>query len=107
MKFTKSKPFAKKSFGQNFLVDENYINQIISALNPQMGETIIEIGSGRGALTTRLIESGADVLAIELDRDLIPLLLGKFGDKKNYYISIFFLTLATLAKEGIVGKKPA
>ena len=44
-KFQKPKTiFAKKSFGQNFLVDQNYINKIISALNPQIDETIIEIG---------------------------------------------------------------
>ncbi len=86
-KFKIQKPvYAKKSFGQNFLVDQIYIDKIISALNPQTGETIIEIGAGRGALTERLIESGADVLAIELDRDLIPLLLDKFGDKKNFQV---------------------
>ncbi|HEY0656970.1 MAG TPA: 16S rRNA (adenine(1518)-N(6)/adenine(1519)-N(6))-dimethyltransferase RsmA [Pyrinomonadaceae bacterium] len=76
--------YAKKSFGQNFLVDRNYIDKIISALNLQTGETIIEIGAGRGALTEKLIESGANVLAIELDRDLIPLLQSKFGDYENF-----------------------
>jgi len=35
--------YARKSFGQNFLVDQNYIRKIIDALNPQPGETIIEI----------------------------------------------------------------
>ncbi len=49
-------PFAKKSFGQNFLVDENYIGKIIAALDLQKGETIVEIGAGRGALTEKLIE---------------------------------------------------
>jgi len=86
-RFKIQKPvYAKKSFGQNFLVDQNYIDKIISALNPQSGETIIEIGAGRGALTEKLIESGANVLAIELDWDLIPLLTDKYGDKKNFQI---------------------
>ncbi len=80
------KPFAKKSFGQNFLVDGNYIDKIIRALNPQTGETIIEIGAGRGALTEKLVESGADVLAIELDRDLIPVLLEKFAKYDNFQL---------------------
>lgn len=78
--------FAKKSFGQNFLVDQNYIGKIISALNPQTGETIVEIGAGRGALTEILIESGANVIAIELDRDLIPFLQEKFSNEDNVEI---------------------
>ncbi len=77
-------PFAKKSFGQNFLVDQNYIDKIISALNPQKDETIIEIGAGRGALTEKLIESGAKIIAVELDRDLIPLLQMDFGRYENF-----------------------
>ena len=76
--------FAKKSFGQNFLVDQNYIGKIISALNPQTGETIIEIGAGRGALTEMLIEKAEKVFAIELDRDLISLLKEKFSYKENF-----------------------
>ena len=85
MKINKqTKPFAKKSFGQNFLVDQNYINKIISALNPKENETIIEIGAGRGALTEKLVESGAEIIAIELDRDLIPLLIEDFGQNENF-----------------------
>lgn len=86
-KITKQNPkttFAKKSLGQNFLIDPNYISKIITALNPQPNETIIEIGPGRGAITERLVESGAKVIAIELDRDLIPLLQEKFRESKNF-----------------------
>ncbi len=78
--------FAKKSFGQNFLVDGNYINKIISALNPQAGETIIEIGSGRGALTEGLVESGANVIAVEIERDMIFVLKEKFGGNENFQL---------------------
>lgn len=78
--------FAKKSFGQNFLVDQNYITKIIAALNPQTGETIIEIGSGRGALTGNLIESGANVIAIELERGMIAVLRQQFGDRENFHL---------------------
>lgn len=84
MKIKKNKPFAKKSFGQNFLTDQNYIHKIVAALNPQTDETIVEIGAGRGALTEMLFESGAKIFAIELDRDLIPLLEEKFGDFENF-----------------------
>ena len=84
-KFKIQKPvYAKKSFGQNFLVDGNYIDKIISALNPQAGETIIEIGAGRGALTEKLIESGANVIAIELERDMIAVLKENFGREENF-----------------------
>lgn len=78
------KPFAKKSFGQNFLIDQNYINKIISALNPKKDDIIIEIGAGRGALTEKLVESGADVVAIELERDMIAVLRDKFAENGNF-----------------------
>ncbi len=80
----KKKPFAKKSFGQNFLVDKNYIDKIILALNPQKAETIIEIGSGRGALTEKLLETGANVTAIEIERDMIAVLKDRFSDFENF-----------------------
>ncbi len=79
-------PFAKKSLGQNFLVDQNYIYKIIDSLNLQPNETIIEIGPGRGALTKHLVESGANVIAIELDRNLVPLLRDEFKDYSNFQI---------------------
>jgi 16S rRNA (adenine1518-N6/adenine1519-N6)-dimethyltransferase len=87
-KFKVGKPvFAKKSFGQNFLVDQNYIAKIIHALNPQTGETIIEIGAGRGALTEILVESGANVIAIELERGMISILRERFSGKENFQLA--------------------
>lgn len=80
----KSQIFAKKSFGQNFLVDENYIEKIISALNLQKSDNIIEIGPGRGALTEKLVASGVNVTAIELERDMISILKEKFREKQNF-----------------------
>lgn len=79
-------PFAKKSFGQNFLVDANYIDKIIFALDPQAGETIVEIGAGRGALTEKLIESGASVVAVELERDMIAVLQARFGNTETFHL---------------------
>ena len=87
LKFPKlTSNFAKKSLGQNFLVDEIYIEKIIAELNPQPGETIIEIGAGRGALTKKLVESGANIFAIELDRDLVPILKKEFSAYENFKI---------------------
>ncbi len=76
--------FSKKSFGQNFLVDQNYISKIIGALNPQNGEVIIEIGAGRGALTEVLVETGANIIAIELERNMIAVLRERFAGQTNF-----------------------
>ena len=86
MKAGQKPVFAKKSFGQNFLVDSNYIEKIVAELNPQPGEAIIEIGAGRGALTRQLIERAGKVVAIELDKDLIPLLKNEFSEYENFYL---------------------
>lgn len=76
--------YAKKSFGQNFLVDQDFIEKIVSSLNICAGETIVEIGAGRGALTRKLLERKAKVFAVELDRDLIPVLLAELGEEENF-----------------------
>ena len=75
---------AKRSLGQNFLVEPHYQQRIVQAVQPRAGETIIEIGPGQGALTGWLIESGAQVLAVELDQDLIPALQQRFGARGNF-----------------------
>ena len=76
----------KRRFGQNFLVDRNVVNRIIAAVNPQATETIIEIGPGRGALTSQLVERAGRVIAIEFDRALIPELRAQFSGKSNLRI---------------------
>lgn len=74
---------SKRRFGQNFLVDRHVIDRIITAVNPSPAETIIEIGPGRGVLTSGLIEKAGRVVAIEFDRDLVPPLREKFSDAAN------------------------
>lgn len=76
--------FAKKSFGQNFLTDGNYVSKIISALGQIDGETVVEIGPGRGALTESLLDSGAQVIAIEIEREMIAFLKGRFGSHPKF-----------------------
>jgi len=73
-----------KRFGQNFLTDKTIIKKIVAALNPQPNETIVEIGPGRGALTLPLIELAAQLVAIEFDRNLIPILIDAFGEEENF-----------------------
>lgn len=73
---------AKKRFGQNFLVNPYIINEIISIINPQPNDYIIEIGPGFGALTKKLIEYCHNIEAIEIDRDIIKTLHDAFKNKQ-------------------------
>jgi 16S rRNA (adenine1518-N6/adenine1519-N6)-dimethyltransferase len=82
----KKQPFAKRSLGQNFLVDPNYIQKIIDAVDPQPGDTILEIGPGRGAITDGLVATEAAIVALELDRDFVPMLRDRFRDNSNFTI---------------------
>ena len=77
-----------KSLGQNFVVDPNTILKIIRAANIEKGEQILEIGPGLGSLTSQLSVT-SKVVAIELDRYLIPALeevLNHFGKRENVEI---------------------
>ncbi len=76
-------PRPKKSLGQNFLVDPNYIRKIINAAEIMPHETILEIGPGHGVLTRALAEKAGRVIAIELDRALLKILQEKLADLKN------------------------
>lgn len=78
--------YAKKHFGQNFLIDPNILRKITGAIDPQPDDIIIEIGPGRGALTEHLLASGAVVHSIEIDDDLIPDLEMKFADQPNFHL---------------------
>jgi dimethyladenosine transferase (EC 2.1.1.-) len=58
-----------KRLGQNYLIDKNIINKIISIINPQKDDIIIEIGPGQGALTQYLASSSAKIFAFEIDKE--------------------------------------
>lgn len=70
---------AKKSWGQNFLVDERAYRAIVDALALDRSRTVIEIGAGLGTLTFRLAQVAGRVIAIERDRDLCALLRQELG----------------------------
>ena len=74
----------RKRFGQNFLVDHLIIREIIANVQAIPGQHIIEIGPGQGALTKGLIASGAQIDAIELDRDLAARLTEEYANKANF-----------------------
>jgi 16S rRNA (adenine1518-N6/adenine1519-N6)-dimethyltransferase len=67
----------RKRFGQNFLHDQAVLARMVQAINPQPEERLVEIGPGQGALTCPILDLHGHLTAIELDRDLIPLLSEK------------------------------
>jgi 16S rRNA (adenine1518-N6/adenine1519-N6)-dimethyltransferase len=75
----------RKRFGQNFLVDDQIINRIISTINPKNNEIIVEIGPGKGALTLPILEHLNHLNVIEIDRDLVLLLNSVLQDKLTIF----------------------
>lgn len=65
---------AKKSYGQNFLTDVNVLKKIVAAANITKDDNVIEIGPGIGALTEQLAIAAGQVLALEIDATLLPVL---------------------------------
>lgn len=65
---------ADKKLGQNFLIDENIVRNIVAAAELSDKDTVLEVGPGIGTLTQGLAESGAAVVAVELDKRLLPVL---------------------------------
>lgn len=74
---------AKKSLGQNFLIDANILRKILQAAEILPSDVVLEIGVGVGALTGALAERAQAVVAVETDRSLLPLLNEVLADKKN------------------------
>ncbi|MCL2356279.1 MAG: 16S rRNA (adenine(1518)-N(6)/adenine(1519)-N(6))-dimethyltransferase [Defluviitaleaceae bacterium] len=73
---------AKKKLGQNFLIDGHVLGKIITAANIRDGDRVLEIGPGIGGMTQALLRAGADVTAIELDKQLVPILQNLFAGEK-------------------------
>jgi 16S rRNA (adenine1518-N6/adenine1519-N6)-dimethyltransferase len=76
-------PRPRKRLGQHFLVDKTALQRIADALGPTAADTVVEIGPGRGALTDLLCTRAGRVVAIELDRDLVPYLRDRYAEKGN------------------------
>jgi 16S rRNA (adenine1518-N6/adenine1519-N6)-dimethyltransferase len=93
---------ARKRFGQHFLHDPAVIERIAAAIAPASGDALVEIGPGRGALTSHLLQSACGTLdAIEIDRDLAALLRERWGADPRFTLHeadalrIDFAALAT------------
>ncbi|WP_423681290.1 MULTISPECIES: 16S rRNA (adenine(1518)-N(6)/adenine(1519)-N(6))-dimethyltransferase RsmA [unclassified Undibacterium] len=76
------KHIPRKRFGQNFLTDQLVLSQIIRAINPQPGDTMVEIGPGLAAMTQLLLEGVPQMHVVELDRDLVARLKKSFPEEK-------------------------
>jgi len=92
----------KRSLGQHFLKSETALSAIIEIGNVSIGDTILEIGPGRGALTAKLLGTGAKVIAVEKDDNLFELLKQTFekelkkGNLKLIHADILEFDLAKL-----------
>ena len=74
---------ARKRFGQNFLTDPSIISRIVDAIDPQADQLILEIGPGQAALTQPLADSAAELILLEIDRDLSARLGVYFATREN------------------------
>nr|WP_330408014.1 16S rRNA (adenine(1518)-N(6)/adenine(1519)-N(6))-dimethyltransferase RsmA [Vallitalea guaymasensis] len=76
----------QKKFGQNFLIDFHVLNKIITSSNITKEDVVIEIGPGIGSLTQQLAENAKQVIAVEIDKKLIPILEDTLSDYNNITI---------------------
>ena len=75
---------ASKKFGQNFLIDSEIVEKIVNSAEISEGEEILEIGPGIGTLTQKLLESGAKVTAVEIDKKLPEVLSQTLAGYENF-----------------------
>jgi len=92
---------ARKSLGQNFLVDPNIIKKIVDASQIKAGETVLEIGPGRGAITEGISEKAKHVIAVEKDKWLAQELEQRFQQTN---VNILQKDILRLTFNGIRGK---
>ena len=100
--------YFKKNFGQNFLIDQNVLKNIVLAARITKDDFVIEIGPGIGSLTQFLCDSAKSVCAIEIDKNLIPILgdtLGGYSNIKVINEDVLKLDLNGLIAEEGEGKK--
>ena len=100
---------AKKRYGQNFLIDRRVLERIIEGAGISKEDVVLEIGPGIGTLTQALCEAAGHVIAVEIDRDMIPLLEENLSGYENYEIineDVLKLDLEMLIRERGLGSRP-
>ncbi len=97
----------QKKFGQNFLIDSHVLNKIIAAAEITKDDFVLEIGPGIGTMTQYLAEAAGRVMAVEIDRMLIPILQETLADYENVEIlneDVLKVDIAALVEEKNGGK---
>lgn len=92
----------QKKFGQNFLIDTHVLEKIIASAGVTQEDFVLEIGPGIGTMTQYLCESAREVVAVEIDQNLIPILQDTLGTYDNVTVineDILKLDIAKLARE--------
>jgi 16S rRNA (adenine1518-N6/adenine1519-N6)-dimethyltransferase len=92
----------QKKFGQNFLIDNHVLEKIVKAANITSDDFVLEIGPGIGTLTQYLCENAREVLAVEIDKKLIPILEETLEGYSNFTLlneDILKVDIASLVKE--------
>lgn len=98
----------QKKFGQNFLIDTHVLEKIVAAANIGKEDVVLEIGPGIGTVTQYLCEAAKKVIAVEIDRKLIPVLKDTLSTYDNVEIineDILKVDILSLVKEKNEGKK--
>ena len=103
-------PRAKKSLGQNFLVDSAVIRQLINHVNPDSNDDFLEIGPGKGAITKELLSKSQSIHAVEMDNDLSKglMTLDSFGNFHLHNENILSFDPSKICKDKIrvIGNLP-
>ena len=95
---------ANKKLGQNFLIDDNAVSEIVNQSEISSSDLVIEIGPGLGTLTASLLEKAGKVIAVELDTKVLDILKDRFSLYKNFELihnDILKVDLKTLIKENL------
>lgn len=94
--------WAKKSLGQNFLIDEEALAKIVDSADLYEGDEVVEVGPGTGFLTEQLIQKVKNVTAVELDADMVDILQRQFALSDNFEVlhqDILKTPVETIASE--------
>ena len=97
----------QKRFGQNFLIDSHVLDKIVNAAGITQDDCVLEIGPGIGTMTQYLAENAGHVVAVEIDRNLIPILKETLADYDNMTVineDILRVDIKALAEEYNGGK---
>lgn len=92
----------QKKFGQNFLIDGHVLDKIIDGAGVTKDDMVLEIGPGIGTMTQYLAEAAGKVVAVEIDRNLLPILqetLADYGNVKVIHADVLSLDLEKLVQE--------